>query len=96
MGRAKDEMMRWDELLEEGRVIAVAAGVLAQCEIHPECVWEVALTTDDAYKLGNHRFDKGLLHNHFKTRKELMDAIKAAIDDSGLEGCPSCANALRD
>lgn len=95
VGRAKEEMMRQDALVEEGAAIAVDAGVLARCEIHG-AVWEVAFIHEDAYKLGNAKFSKGALNNHFTSRRELTDAIKEAIDQSGMDGCPYCAEALKD
>ena len=53
MGRVKEEMMRQQELLEEATSIAVTAGVLERCELHPEIVWETHVDPVAAYKLGN-------------------------------------------
>ena len=96
MGRAKDEMMRQEALLDVATGIAVDAGVLEQCEFHPEIVWEIHGDREDAYKLGNARFSKGGLLNHFKSRRELTDAIKDAIEQSGMDGCQICAKLLED
>ena len=96
MGRAKNEMMRQESLLGEATGIAVDAGVLERCEFHSEIVWDLSGDREDAYKLGNARFSKGELLNHFESRRELTDAIKDAIEQSGMDGCPRCAKMLED
>lgn len=96
MGRAKEEMMRQEALFDEATGIAVAAGVLGQCEWHPEIVWDLFGDREDAYKLGNARFSRGELSSHFESRRELTDAIKNAIEQSGMDGCPLCAKMLED
>ena len=96
MGRAKDEMMRQQELLEEATRIAVHAGVLGSCEIHEGFVWELGGDHTDAYKLGNALYTKQTLATPCKSRKELTDAIKEAIGQAGMGGCPLCAKMLED
>ena len=96
MGRAKDEMMRLEALSLEARDIAVEAGVLLRCEYHPDFVWEHGADNEDAYKLANARFTRGEILTPCNSRRELTDAIKNAIEEAGIFGCPACANALRD
>ena len=57
-------------------------------------VWDLSGDREDAYKLGNARFSKGELLNHFESRRELTDAITDAIEQSGMDGCPRCAKML--
>ena len=96
MGRAKDEMMRREEQIEEATDIAVKAGVLSRCEYHPEIVWDNFGDHEDAYKIGNARFTAGELQTRFESRRELTNAIKAAIEEAGMDGCPICAKMLAD
>lgn len=95
MGRAKDEMMRLEELSLDATDIAVQAGVLLRCDIHTGCVWEHGADNADAYKLANARLNSGEILTPCSYR-ELMDAIKNAIQDAGISGCPACDNALKD
>jgi hypothetical protein len=96
MGWAKDEMMRHQDQLVEATEIAVQAGVLKRCEFHDDIVWDVFGDHAEAYKIGNARFTAGELRADFRSRRELTDAIKAAIEHSGVSGCPLCAKLLED
>ena len=77
MGRAKDEAIRLQELLDEARGIAVAAGVLESCPARGGS-WETGESQESAYKLGNHKFNRGELSTPC-SRRELTDAIQQAI-----------------
>ena len=96
MGRAKDEMMRHDAQIQEATGIAVEAGVLRTCEYHTDITMEGGADPQEAYKIGNARFTRGELQARFESRKELTDAIKAAIDEIALDECPLCAKMLAD
>ena len=96
MGRAKDEMMRHEDNLVEATSIAVKAGCLKRCEFHPEIVWDNFGDPQDAYKIGNAMYTAGELVGHYASRLELTDAIKAAIEQAGMDGCPLCSKMLAD
>ena len=70
--------------------IAIEAGVLKCCEDHGEVYDAETLDNKPAYKLGNFKFTKGKLKGVFDGRAELNDAIKAAIEDAGIE-CVRCS-----
>ena len=90
MGFAKHEMMRQEDMYREASDIAVKAGAITPCEIHGHVLINAFADTTAAYKLGNAKFTNGTLSNDFKSRRELTDFIKEAIDESCLE-CPYCA-----
>ena len=63
-------------------------------EYHPEEVWETGDDHENAYALGNSRFTRGDLRNHYSSRRELTDTIQRAIRDAGAFGCTrDCPNA---
>ena len=88
MGRQKDELARLEGLNQTAQQIAVEAGAIEECEDHPGTF----ISRDDseaekmAYAIGTNKIKTGEL---VCERKELMDAIKSAIDDAGDE-CYSC------
>lgn len=86
-----DELIRREDQMAEATDIAVKAGVLERCEFHPEFVWDIHGDREEAYKIGNARFTAGELQAEFHDRRELTDAIKDAIEQSGMGGCPRCA-----
>jgi hypothetical protein len=88
-------MERREEQIAEATAIAISAGVLSQCEYHPEMVWDNFGDPQDTYRLGNARFTAGKLATHFETRRDLTDAIKAAIEESGMR-CTLCDKLLAD
>lgn len=94
MGYEKRKMEERENQRDVATQIAVEAGVLNRCEFHEE-VWD-ALAGDNtpAYKLGNYKFSKGELAGVFSDRREMTDAIDAAVEYAGME-CGSCAK-LRD
>ncbi|MGD0893791.1 MAG: hypothetical protein ABR923_19895 [Terracidiphilus sp.] len=70
--------------------IAVDAGVLERCEYHGEVFDAMAGDNTPAYMRGNRLFSSGELNGVFSDRREMTDAIKAAIEDSAME-CGYCA-----
>ena len=70
--------------------IAREAGCIAECEFHEGTFIDQFSDPSDAYRLGNNKFSEGELDGRFDTRKEMTDAIKAAIDESGME-CYACS-----
>lgn len=70
--------------------IAIECGVLKRCEHHGEVYEFDAMDKTPAYKLGNFKFTKGELKGIFDDRKEMNDAIQAAIKNSGME-CVRCS-----
>ncbi len=88
--------MRREEQIEEATDIVVKAGALSRGEDHPEIVWDNFGDHEEAYKIGNARFTAGELQTHSESRRELTDAIKAAIEEAGMDGCPICAKMLKD
>jgi hypothetical protein len=90
MGAMKQQMMHEQEQREEATRIAVDAGVLKSCPYHGEVYDPLNGDNTPAYKLGNYRFSRGELNVEFSSRPEMLDAIKAAIEDAGME-CGYCA-----
>ena len=90
MGQAKKEMMRQEELLLAATDSAVEAGVLQRCPYHEDSVWDTGGDRSDAYRLGNARFT-----GDARSRREWMDAIKNAIEQSG-DDCYYCSKWLED
>jgi hypothetical protein len=90
MSFIKRHMERLEEQRRTAVDICVRTGVLIRCEYHDE-VYD-AMSGDDPspYKLGNSLFSQGKLNGVFSTRTKMTEAIKAAIEDAGME-CGYCA-----
>lgn len=96
MGYTKREMERQQDNRREANDICVETGVLLQCEFHPEIVWEHGADPADAYRVANARFQAGELQGDYRDLRDVTDAIKSAIEDSGMDGCPICDKMLAD
>lgn len=97
MSFAKRLIEEQEEQEEQHRAavrIALKAGVLKSCEFHGEVYDPLGGDNQAAYMLGNAMFTRGELPM-FSDRRTMTDAIKDAIDDTGME-CSSCANLLED
>ena len=91
MGGTK-RMMEEDEAKRRRAIqIALAAGVLQQCEYHDDCIFEGDEEIKSAYKLANHQFSNGEHVDVFEDREEMTDIIKEVVADHPAEECPSCA-----
>lgn len=96
MGGAKEMMMRHQDAQGIGIEICVRAGVLERCDGHEECYWVTGEDDREAYKLGSILVrDADALVEGFD-RQDIMDGIKAAIDDAGFDGCAHCAKNMAD
>lgn len=90
MGFAKRQMELEQQQWMVAQEIAVDAGVLERCEYHNEVYDALAGDYTPAYMRGNRLFSSGELNGVFSDRREMTDAIKAAIEDSAME-CGYCA-----
>lgn len=72
--------------------IAIEAGVLERCEYCEATVFQGGEDIEEAYKLGNTKFTKGEFDGFFKSRTEMTDAIKDAVEsgDHAAECCFYC------
>lgn len=96
MSQAKRILENQEAQRAEATAIAVKAGALIQCEFHPDMVWDAYGNHEEAYRIANARFQAGELTAEYKNLREVTDAIKAAIEGSGMGGCPICAKMLED
>ena len=96
MSQTKRAMEEDEAQFAEATRIAVRAGALARCDFHPDMVWDAGGDHTQAYMLGNALFTAGELQVSFESRRELTDAIKEAIEQAGIGGCPICDKMLAD
>ena len=89
MGFAKQLSERQEVQRSVAFGFAREAGCIAECEFHEGIFINRFLDPSEAYRLGNSKF--GELDRIFDTRKEMTDAIKADIDESGEECCACSA-----
>jgi hypothetical protein len=76
--------------------IAVSARVLRRCEFHEDIVLvNPAGDIQNGYRMGNAKFSANELGTTFDSRRDMTDAIKAAVDEHALTDCPRC-DKLRD
>ncbi len=94
MGFAKQQMIRHHEAQQVGIEIGVRAGVLDRCQGHEECYWITFEDEREAYKLAS-----ALIRDHDPLvagfgRDDILDGVKAAIADAGIDGCAHCASIM--
>ncbi len=85
MGRAKDEGIRWDGLVEVMTNLAVRAGSMERC---PHGTALDLLDNEPAFALAAEEFENGKL-SEFRDLGEVKAALKAAFDNAGDE-CTAC------
>ncbi|WP_336334666.1 hypothetical protein [Pseudomonas putida] len=88
MGQQKHAMMKAEDQEAAALGIARRAGVLDYCENHAVYSHDGG-DIQPAYMLGNSLFSSGELDGIFDDRREMTDAIKAAVD-SCMPECYSC------
>lgn len=93
MGMMKRRLEEEEQKRSIAEGIAREARAIRECELHPGTFIDQynpeALVL--AYRIANKRFSEGdeTITDHFETRQELTDMIKAVVGESGDE-CPSC------
>ena len=90
MGIAKELMMHEAHQLDVASDIAVDSGVLARCAYHGTITHSLSGDPSPAYALGTARFKEGEFEGTFSNRTDMTNAIKAAIDDAGMD-CSGCS-----
>jgi hypothetical protein len=96
MSQAKRLMEHHESQRQAAIDICLAAKVLRACEYHGDILLEGDREEEYAYRVGNKRFTGGELEGTFKTRQEMTDAIKAAIENEPCMSCPRCDKMLAD
>lgn len=96
MGQAKRQMETHDAATAIGIQIGIRAGVLERCDGHEHCWWTTGEDEREAYKVASAmvRDGDGLVAGF--DRDEIMDGLKAAIQDAGMDGCSHCASIMDD
>lgn len=94
MGRAKQQMLEMEEMVQQAVQVLVDTGAAERCYIHEEIYW---LTGDDEAE--RHAYARGTIIANdggvSGTREEFMTAIKRAIDEAA-DMCHMCDKAMRD
>lgn len=91
MGASKRLLEEQERLEQIATMLLKETGYLVACEFHETLVAngdEQAVQA--AYRLANSRVTSGAIElNHGFKRRDLTDAIKAAVDNA-LDECPTC------
>lgn len=75
--------------------IALTAKALRTCDFHGDVLLEGNGDVEYAYRVGNKKFSAGELKGIFASRRDMTDAVKAAIEDA-VDECYRCAKLLND
>ena len=89
MGGSKRLMEEMESKHNAARAIAIAAGVIDECEHHEGSYSVGGEDIEEAYKIGNSMLKSGELQG-FESQRELTDAIRAVVDEIGLDECAEC------
>ncbi len=95
MSLVKRMIERHEDQRQVATEIAIDAKVLVRCPYHGEVYDADAGGNEPAYKLGNYRLSHGQLGTVFSSSREMTDAVKAAVEDAGIECC-FCAKEQAD
>lgn len=96
MSIVKRELEATQDRFNVATEIAIEAGVLERCEFCEATVFQGGEDVEEAYKLGNTQFSQGELVGVFASRREMTDAIKAAVEssDHAAECCFHCTEKM--
>lgn len=84
------------EAQQIGISIGVRAGVLKRCGGHEECYWVTGEDEREAYKLASAMIrDRDPMVDGYG-RETILDGVKDAIQEAGLDGCAHCAKNMED
>ena len=93
MGEAKRLQEKEEAKQQIALQMAIEAGVIARCPVHDDFTFKGSKDIQEAYKLGNAKFNKSELKELFKTRREMTDLIKDVVEDNIFpDECYYCSN----
>ena len=96
MGGAKRALEEADQRLQIGIEIGICAGVLERCPLHEECYWETREDKTEAYKVASAMMRDGDPIVDGADRQDVLDGVKAAIAEAGIDGCAHCGSHMDD
>lgn len=70
--------------------IAVATGVLNECEYHEGCFFKGNAELKKAYEIANDQYALGEYVHEFKDSKEMANIIREVVERNSAEKCLSC------
>jgi hypothetical protein len=90
MSAANKEQEDEEDRAHAAMAIAIAAGVLRVCAHHSTIAVPVEdADIRDAYKRGTQMYQVGHLRDFFRSRRQLLASIKAAVAET-QRPCPFC------
>ncbi len=72
--------------------IAIAAGVLKECEYHEGCFFKGNEELKKAYSIANDQYSQGEFVHEFIDKKEMTDTIREVVKEYSSEKCSSCGH----
>lgn len=72
--------------------IALAAGVLKECEYHKGCFFKGNVELTKAFTIADNQYLEGEHVHEFKDKKEMTDIINEVVKEYSAEKCSSCGH----
>ena len=92
MDDTKQMIEKHERKCETAIQIALATGVLKECEYHERCFFKGNEELKKAYVMANNQYSQGEHVHEFKDRKEMTDIIREVVDKYSAEKCSSCGH----
>lgn len=87
-----DDTKQMIEKRETAIQIALAAGVLKECEYHKGCFFKGNEELNKAFAIADNQYSEGKHTHEFKDKKEMTDIIREAVEEHSAEQCSSCGH----
>ena len=85
-----------DRRYEAAKQIALAAGVLRECEYHEGFFFKGDKEIKSALTMANNYYLQGRYNHEFKDKKEMTDTIIEVVGKYSSENCLSCGHSYEE
>lgn len=92
MGDTKQMTEEHERKCKTAIQIALAAGVLKECEYHEGCFFKGNEELKKIYEIANDQYSQGEYTDVFKDQKEMANIIREVVEEYSAEKCSSCGH----
>lgn len=90
MKNTKQMTEDYDRKYEVAKKIALASGVLKECEYHEGLLFKGNEEIKKAFLMADEQYSQGKHGHEFKDKKEMTDIIIEVVGKHSAEKCSSC------
>jgi len=96
MGDTKQMTEEYERKYEAAKQIALATGVLKECEYHKGLFFKGDNELNKTFKMANNYYSQGRYIHEFRDKKEMTDTVIEVVGKYSSKKCSSCGHSYEE